>query len=334
MNKLLILFSLFLLFSCQKQKHNSFYYWKTSGKLNSTEKSILKDSKVEKIYLKMFDVVWNENLQMPVNTLTIQSVEESLNVLEVIPTIFIKNDIFSKSSDIQLNELSVKVNNMINSISSGNFVYNEIQFDCDWTESTKNRFFKFLKDFEKISGKQLSVTLRLHQIKFQSIMGIPPVEKATLMFYNMGDLSQSSETNSILNLEKSNKYVAYLKKYPIHLDVALPIFSWSVLIRNGKVSGLFPDILEKDLSDTALFAKMKYNYYFVRKAHLIHGKYLETADIIRFESSNLQNVKAAIHQLKEFLPNEERDIILYNLDSLQIQNFGYENITSIFNSFN
>lgn len=334
MNKLLLLAFLFLLFSCQKQKQHAFYYWKTSGKLKSTEKSILKDADIVKIYLKMFDVVWNENFQMPVNTLPVQNIDIQMIERKIVPVVFIRNEVFLLASDSQLIDLPVKVNNLIHSVLGKSIRFDEIQMDCDWTQKTKQAYFTFLKELKRLSNKQISVTLRLHQLKYQNLTGVPPADRATLMFYNMGDLALLWENNSILNLSKAENYLKGSSQYPLRLDFALPVYSWSVLIRNNKVKALFSDILETELKDTSKFVAMKNNYYFAKSSFLLHGKYFFRADIIRYEKTDTKLLNKATRLLKKYLSDEERDIILFQLDSAQIINFGYENISAVFADFN
>ncbi|WP_449399704.1 hypothetical protein [Chryseobacterium wanjuense] len=55
---------------------------------------------------------------------------------------------------------------------------NEIQIDCDWTAGIRDDYFKFLKELKKVSGKEITCTLRLHQVKDKNLTGIPPVEKS------------------------------------------------------------------------------------------------------------------------------------------------------------
>ena len=81
----------------------------------------------------------------------------------------------------------------------------EVQFDCDWTQITKNNFFYFLSYFKKQLANRISMTtpdplrdlqtepvvsatIRLHQLKFPEKTGVPPVDKGMLMFYNTGNL--------------------------------------------------------------------------------------------------------------------------------------------------
>ena len=109
-----------------------------------------------------------------------------------------------------------------------NTAIHEIQFDCDWTQSTKEKYFKFLRHFRQLQNDptfQLSATIRLHQIKFANQTGVPPVNRGMLMFYNMADLESIKTPNSILDLEVAHQYIDSQTTYELPLDFALPIFS-------------------------------------------------------------------------------------------------------------
>ena len=43
---------------------------------------------------------------------------------------------------------------------------NEIQIDCDWTLDSRDTYMKFIDVFKNQWNKTLSVTIRLHQVKY------------------------------------------------------------------------------------------------------------------------------------------------------------------------
>lgn len=110
--------------------------------------------------------------------------------------------------------------------------FGEIQIDCDWTLKTKVNYFAFLNALKKISHKTISCTLRLYPFKYPEIMGTPPVDKATLMCYNLTKPLESENKNSILDNNELRSYLKNTEKYPIHLDIALPLFS--MMYQNGR----------------------------------------------------------------------------------------------------
>jgi hypothetical protein len=131
-----------------------------------------------------------------------------------------------------------------------------VQLDCDWTISTRVVYFHFLAALRARlpQGVALSATLRLHQYRYPDRTGIPPVDRVMLMFYNMGQLDDPDEPNSILNLAAAQPYLDGAPPYPVPLDVALPVFRWGVLYRDGRMTKLIHDLTADELAaDTARF---------------------------------------------------------------------------------
>ncbi len=78
----------------------------------------------------------------------------------------------------------------------------ELQFDCDWSDATRDRFFALLTavgERARPAGITLSATIRLHQVKYRERTGVPPVERGMLMFYNMGRVDAAPGTNAIFD---------------------------------------------------------------------------------------------------------------------------------------
>jgi len=75
------------------------------------------------------------------------------------------------------------------------------------------------------------------------------------MYYNMGKIAPDSP-NSIYNKQQANRYLKTVKKYPLTLDVALPIYSWAIHIRDNRIMGLKSKIaltnLKKDSNFVAI----------------------------------------------------------------------------------
>ena len=103
---------------------------------------------------------------------------------------FNKKDIrvsfYGKNNPVNVNDLAKKTFDFIAQINSKNKIScQEIQIDCDWTKSTKDKYFYLLKKIKELSKKEISCTLRLYPYKYPEIMGVPPVDKAMLMCYNL-----------------------------------------------------------------------------------------------------------------------------------------------------
>jgi hypothetical protein len=128
----------------------------------------------------------------------------------------------------------------------------ELQIDCDWTDLTRAAFFDFVTELRVLvhrEGALLSATIRLHQVKYRERTGVPPVDRGMLMFYNMGGITADADTRSIFDRARAESYLARLPEYPLPLDAALPIWSWTVHTRGDRVVGLLQSTDPAELVD-------------------------------------------------------------------------------------
>ena len=226
--------------SCKKNQPSelNFYFWKTAFKDTSFLKEVIQEYGTKKVYLRLYDIATVNGIVKPIGKINFS--ERPINKLEYIPTIFIKNNVFENLlTQDRIEDLAVKTSRLtLEIMSSQSLKYSEIQIDCDWTLSTKESFFHYLTYLKKLCPNlRVSVTLRLHQIKYKEKTGIPPADKFVLMYYNIGQLDKLKE-NSIYNYQTANQYIKYLDQFPYPLSIALPIYSWEVHTRGGRAIGL------------------------------------------------------------------------------------------------
>jgi hypothetical protein len=341
-NRLLLFLALIVLlvavkswFYFSKQEVNmSFYHWKKNINLTDKEEDILLKNKQSPLYLHYFDVDWDEdkNFIVPIAVTTSEKalVENTL----VIPVIYISNHVFETVPDSQMTHIAETIWKRTAFISSRyeadmGIQIAGLQIDCDWTLQTKDKYFAFLKALDDLCTMDLSATIRLHQIKYSAQTGVPPVSRGMLMFYNMGDLDNPNTQNSILDLETAKKYVSFCKDYPLGLDVALPLFQWAVVIRDGKVVQLLNAASLSDYSDTDYFEKIGDLQVKVKDSTYSHGFYCYEGDIIRIENVTQQQLEAAAKMLSGYLPSGRRTVCFYHLDFEILQANPYENLEKI-----
>ncbi len=331
------LFGIFLLLifvSCEgniAEPKLSFYHWQSYFDVSVEEYDYLEKLSVERLYVRYFDVDFQGGKVEAIGKILNQNNEYCPK--EIIPTIFITNRTFKYLEEKDIRDLSDKIISLIKNKHSdfSNNDFNEIQFDCDWTESTRDKYFSFLKLFKERNKINLSATIRLHQIKFKEKTGIPPVDRFILMCYNTGEVSERNEINSILNPKIVEQYISDISSYPDHLELALPLFSWAVLFRNGKLIKLIRNVdlstFDKNENYEIIDNKIK-----VINSTYLNGYYLYGGDELRLESMDEEILKKTIHVLKEnnFRPKE---IIYYHLDSVIINQFPYEILENINNEF-
>lgn len=323
----LVLLTLFCS-SCKKEQHTqlSFYYWKQNFKLNKEQATLLEQTNSEKLYLRFFDVKWDAKVQKPYPEAIITFGHQNPG-RQIIPVVFITNETFEneKLDPLAVDSLAIKCNELLKSIAAQqNISYPAVQIDCDWTVRTKDKYFSFLKAFKALSQKKLEVTIRLHQVKYQFKTGVPPADRGVLMFYNMGNITADlNEPNSIYNAKTAKKYIGSLKKYMLPLDVALPVFSWALHIREGKVIQVYGKIGRAELNDKANFSPTVHRVVYRAKRDFFKGGiYVKKGDLFKLEETDRVLLKHAAIKVAAYLnKNEKRTIIFYELGNLNLSAF-------------
>lgn len=322
---------------CERQPRTvekAFYHWKTHFKPSDFEKNYCQKLNVSKVYIRLFDIDWDEKTRFPHPI----AVSDSLlkTPFNIVPTIFITNKTFTQLPDNQIDTLVFLVLKKIASCTEG-VIFDEVQIDCDWTETTEKRFFNFLKALKQVSNKKISATIRLHQIKFKDKIGIPPADEGVLMAYNMGNLDDVDTKNSILDITILKSYISSLKNYPLKLNIALPIFSWGVVLRDGEVVKLIHNfdrniVLNTPLSDAVFKAKNDYQFEILKNTYL-NGYYLYKDDEIRIENIPLSTLEQAADIISQNIDNQNFTVIFYHLDSMSLQRYRYEDLDNIIHRF-
>jgi hypothetical protein len=343
--------AIFFFFSCNENKTQrtiepAFYYWKSVLNISQYELQQLNLLHVNTLYIKFFDVGWNEATHAPVPVAKLQTGNFKLpDNFKVIPTIFITNECIANMDTAQIGNLAINIFKLVKEMRTNNnwkpgtdkTGLAEIQIDCDWTTATKEKYFKLLNILEEnicFDGGgytcSLSCTIRLHQIKFMHKAGVPPVKKALLMCYNMGNLKNINTYNSIIEPAELKKYTGNLAAYPLPLDVALPLFEWKVLFRNNVYNGLLKNLPDSLLEPTV--ANKINNRFTILADTSIAGYDLKKDDVIRSEQSHYKDVMAAASIINEQLKNTTLRVPLYHLDSVILKKYTLYELENIFSS--
>lgn len=296
MKKIVILISLILVFALIVFSYNktqtkdiqiSFYSWE-----NSFEEQNIN----EKLYIKVLDVNFSTKLEL----LKTNIKETPKNF---IPVIYITNETM-KNVDYSLVSKAILE-------TLKNYKFDEIQIDCDWSLSTRSNYFNLLEDLKEKLNKKISATIRLHQIKYYTKTGIPPVDYGVLMYYNMSNIGDFDTKNSILDNEIAKKYHYNFDVYPLKLKLALPLYSQAIQFREEKAISLFEGVEEKDFNND--FEKLENNRYKVLNSHYFKGRYIYKDDIFRLENSNEQDIKIALKDFLDLSKNRYDEVIFYTL---------------------
>jgi hypothetical protein len=296
----------------------SFYYWKTTYKLNAFEKNYVQTNAIKKIYLRCFDVVPTQNGYSPEAVMLWQ--DEPLQKVLYIPTVFIRNEIWQAMDSAKTNLLSTQVIKLCTQIMAAKKLpMQEIQIDCDWTASTQQMYFYFLACMAK-QKIIVSNTLRLYQYKYRKDAGIAPTNYASLMCYNMGNLKSAAAQNSIINQADLAAYIDGQSPYPKPINIAMPIFHWALVYHGNQFKNILYNMPN---TQNDCWVSTKENQFICVKDYLdtISNQYFYKQETIRLEKIKKQEWISIKNYLHEHLINQQHEIIYFDLDSTNICNY-------------
>ena len=332
---LLVVFVICCFAACQTNKESvtefGFYHWQTELELSEIEKNTLNSLDAKQLYVKYFDIDWKDNQPVPLAMLRVSNWD--LEDLGIVPCVFITNRTMANIAPADIPALAKNIHIKITEIgySFPEKAIREIQIDCDWSQQTRANYFQLLEELKQYYPTDfiISATIRLHQIKYFDKTGVPPVDRGMLMYYNVGDVDDLETENSILDIEIAQNYLYNFDEYPLDLDVALPIFAWSIVFRDAKLVKIIHNLRAVDLMNDERFKSISNTRFEVQKSTYLDGYYLYKGDVIRTETIDLETLQKASVLLKEKLPKADRSIVFYHLDSLTVEQYKVEDLKNV-----
>ncbi|MFA8434147.1 MAG: hypothetical protein ACEPOZ_06495 [Marinifilaceae bacterium] len=337
MNRFLPLLAITLLLGCtQKPRPNlSFYHWKQSYQPSALEEDYLDSVKCRKLYMRFFDVDFPPEKATP-QPLSMLEIKTDTRGREVIPCVYITNRTFTRMGKAQVSQLARRTHTLIQGMAKRNHLeeIRQVQIDCDWSSSTRKKYFRFLEELKTHFGNQvsLSATIRLHQVKYREKTGVPPVDHGVLMLYNMGNIMDPKEANSILQLPLVKQYISPdTPDYPLQLDLALPTYTWVLVYRFQKLVRIIHPGDEEQLINSSKVESLPAHQFEVRENFYYGNTYLYRGDRLRFESISPGELRNTLDYLEEKTFLQPREIIFYHLDSINLKRYDatfYQNLCS------
>ncbi|TAJ15016.1 hypothetical protein DMA11_03565 [Marinilabiliaceae bacterium JC017] len=332
--------TLLALNGCQKvPTETAFYHWEQTVDLQEPELTLLEQVKATNLYLRIFDIDYKDKSKAPaflslVNVKQIPPAEYNL-----IPCIFITNRSFKGVNYPLTDSLARRTASQIRHLQKKNKLSfgDEIQIDCDWTPSTRNYYFAFLKYLRDYLPEftTLSATIRLHQYKYPKKTGVPPIDKGSLMLYNMGNFEKPDAKNAIYDNAILKQYLSKTQQYPLHLDIAMPVFNWALVFRFGKAVKIIHNPRITDLKENKdFFAHQEDNRYKVLHNGYWQGLYLYKGDILRLDQVKAEDIEKGLELVKKQSNIEPQRIIYYHLFEEITEIYSYENFKKFSTVFN
>lgn len=334
---ILSLICLLLAMSCQKQPsviRSAFYFWQTHLDSMNFESTFVQQQAVERLYICLLNIEATPQNQAKPSIATAVDWSIIPTEIDIVPVVYIPNRVFEQMDTLEITQFAQNLSNYlwrkIPPSVSERFV--EVQIDCDWSERTGTAYFSFLTKFKKQIKQPLSATIRLHQIKYRSKTGIPPVDRGALMMYNLNAPNKYSEQNSIFNAVECRKYLNGQKRYELPLDVALPLFSWGLVFRNKGYKGILNGLNtreSKNLSflDAYTDGTSRHNlegskkYFHVTQDTVFRDLYLRYGDEIEIEEVTENDLLDAADLARPMLNSDTTNLIFYHLNTSILKNY-------------
>jgi len=319
----------------KKTKHTvqfADYWWNSKFDPDSLQLNRMRTAGV--LYLHVFDVDAQPGSDpMPMAELRNFKPKEGL---QIIPVIYLTQRALRAMKLANDSKLAINMLRYTEQILGLNRTdWAGFQIDCDWTESSQNRYFEFLKTLKaELKNTTLSATIRLHQIKFREKTGIPPIDRGMLMLYNAGKIETLQRKNSIFEASDVQPYLERLSDYPIKLDYALPAFSWGMVYRMGKIIEILPEKNSDAACHSPFFKKVDLSLYECIESGYRNGFYFLKGDRIKCETVDAQRCKQAAELLHSYLKNDTFTLVFYQAGSptfMRYDNKDIEAIRSVFN---
>lgn len=331
-----MIWALLLLMGCSREQpivKRGACYWKTRITWSADDSRRAQALGVTRIYCRYFDVAWVDSAARPVAP--VQGLAQFDSSLEIIPSVYITLAALQAVPSDSLPSLAQRIVAMVRRMHApGMRVSQELLIDCDWTAQTRDKYFQLLQEIGKVHGQTLSATIRLHQILFSAKMGVPPVQRGMLMFYNMGHPGKTGPRNSIIDPELVRAYTKTLHDYALPLDYAFPTFSWGVLFRKDEMIGLLRDLNINDLRSSVLLEHDEGRFWNVKRSGAFMGVHLRSGDRIRLDDSE----PATVHEVAQLVAQRARydsttTVLFFSWEATQSAAFPYNDIGGIYEHF-
>jgi hypothetical protein len=324
--------------SADRNVSRSFYFWDSDFRLSSNEENLLNKLRNERIYLKVFTLEWDRALRKPVFSDKVNAQADLLpKFLEIVPVVHIRQDFFQYVKPSSIGSFAENVRVQLDSISqAAGFSFTELQFDFKWNEQSRELYFAFLTSTKGTLDpmhQQLSCSIRLQQLQFPEITGVPPVDRAMLHYYNTGQMNEPGTRNSIYDPDVAARYVSYVKTYRLPLDIALPVFARGVHQRNGEVLSVIQNITLEEVRNSNLFTEKAKGLFAPIKTCDFKGSWFKEGDRLRVEEITPRRSLRAARQVKPFLPATVANVALFYLDSLNTSRYGKEAFEELYSVF-
>ncbi len=348
-----------------RESKRALYYWRTNLAFDATDRRLADAMDVDLLYLRYFDVDWSDYHDMPVPVAPLQlppqwpaggwgSVVPNKGPLQLCPVVYMTNRVFLKPHDPDklARQVGEKVAEISRTVVAGHpflqgttiadierppiagstlrstISIRQLQIDCDWTEASRPYYFAFLTALKRQYPQwQISCTVRMHQYKETGSGLYPPVDRAVLMCYNLAAVEQFRTRDAIFDTEILSTYLQ-AADYPVPLDLALPLFSWGAVFRDGRFRGLVRAVDFASASADPGLVQVRDNRFRFLADTTYAGIYIRAGDEMRIDEATAEELMTGVRQLKAAIP--AANLIFFDWNPQKIQDYGIDQLWDAF----
>jgi len=142
------------------------------------------------------------------------------------------------------------------------------------------------------------------------------------MVYHTSSPTKLDSKNTILDVDEAKSYLRDLDKYPLNLDVALPVFSWAVQFNaSGRPVAILPGLGKDDFSKDPAYEKAGRHVYRAVKDTFANNRRVMVGDLLKIDEPTPMDLRKMLRFLKPCIRNFDGYLILYNYDISDIGRF-------------
>ena len=119
----------------------------------------------------------------------------------------------------------------------------------------------------------------------------------------------------------------------MQVNFALPIFSWVIHTRDGKIMGLRSKMRKVDPDNDSHFKASKHNFYIVIQDNYKSGVYYRKGDLLKIEAVTANDLKEMANDLNDNKSQQPKEILFYDLDEFNIQQYEKNSFKEVISRF-
>lgn len=323
MKKMILFIFLGSFFACNQKKAKnippSFYYWKNTYLLTDFEKLTLSHLNVQKIYLRVFDVNWENGKPVPANPLTSIDLHNKYNI---IPCVHISQAVINNLdtsfydyfADLMIKQVALAA-------TDNQFTYKSVLLDFEVDKLNYKKYYLLLKKLkEQLKEIDFLVNFPLDMLdklpKNQALYW----DMLMVKLNNTAPPQKDTAHNSILDLTQVKQLAVNIPKITTRYAAVIPLYSWAIQYRKDSIIRYLPRRSSTDFLDQDLFWLVKGRYQLAKDTVFKNIPFLK-GDEIKVEAVNETKY---LNLTKLLVPYAFKELVYFDIDEPNMRRFNHE----------